>query len=343
MVLYVRTGGEVNPKYYTEGALIQIFSMLKNWKIETINKEVFSMGNNGMFHVEAPEFSEDSFTVKSTKVKRDYAHPVDAGIVKFLDNKAVNAVFKNLVEMLADSTYGPIIASGIRISNKTYPEIDTIVDDCVKELGIVKPYVIISSSIHGLNAMAFGSDDEPYVAISPLLAQTMSPEQIRFIIGHECGHIAMGHMVYHTVISIATNFASAIPVIGPIVQKVGTLPLMAWSRRSEITADRAGLLCCGNVNTAKRTLLQLEMPFMKAEKIDISEYVSNSEEYLNNGVLRRLNEFSNAHPIIPKRIQALDEFVRSNKYYHSIGKNAPADTIDDTALESSIENIIKVI
>ncbi len=294
------------------------------------------------FYVECPRFGDD-FKTKSKKAKRDYAHPLDSGIIRFLDNSAVNSVFRQLVEMMADSTYGAVIASGIPINAANYPELNVLVEECVEKLGIKRPYVIISSCLSGLNAMAFGSDEEPYIAISPLMVKTLNPRQLKFVIGHECGHVAMGHMIYHTVISIAAMFASAVPLIGPIVNMVGTLPLMAWSRRSEISADRAGMLCCGECLTAQRTLLQLEMPFMDASAIDIEEYVSNSDKYLSKGIIRKLNEFDDAHPIIPKRIHALSVFTSSAKYYRATGQPVPAEAISDAALEEQTERIIKVL
>ena len=199
------------------------------------------------------------------------------------------------------------------------------------------------SIVGALNAITFGSDEEPYIAISPLLLNVMDLEQLKFIIGHECGHIAMGHLLYHSVVSLATAFSTAIPIIGPIVNKVGILPLKAWSRRSEISADRAGLLCCNSCEVAKRTLLQLAIPFMDASKIDIDDYINNSEKYLQKGIIRKLNEFDDAHPIIPKRIHALDKFAKSEKYYKLTNQTIPVGAISDLELERQIEGIIKIL
>lgn len=275
--------------------------------------------------------------------RRDYAHPVDSTIIKFLDNKMINFTFKRLVDLLADSTYGPVVASGVFVNDKNYPEINEIVNECVNKLNIKKPYVIISNSITGLNAMTFGSDEEPYIALSPLLVKTLSRWQLQFVIGHECGHIAMGHMLYHTVVSVAAVFATSMPIVGPVVDKVGALPLKAWSRRSEISADRAGLLCCASKQVAQRTLLQLELPFMDASQVDVDEYVKNSEQYRSKGVIRKLNEFDASHPIVPKRIQALNEFVKSRKYYVSKGWNPTPNAYSDEELMQRIEDIVKVL
>lgn len=325
-------------------SLIKLISKLEKCKIVLTNfteREGFTMSNGEIF-IKCPEFGSE-FNFEETKPRRDYAHSLDSTIVKFLDNPMINSVFKHLVEMMSDTTWGAVLASGVEINDHNYPDLNELVNECVNTLSIRRPYVIISSALSGLNAMAFGSDDEPNIAISPLMVKTMSPQQLKFVIGHECGHVAMGHMVYHTVISIASVFASALPIIGPVINTVGTLPLMAWSRRSEISADRAGLLCCGDCEVAQRTLIQLEMPFMDATHIDIEEYVANSQKFLKKGILRRINEFDDAHPIIPKRINALDVFTHSEKYYRATSQTAAGSLLSDKELEHNIESIIKVL
>lgn len=337
-------------KYYTPETLIKVFSKLENWTIilNKINKEKGrTKMNEEKFLVECPPFTgmekKDTSLSKNRNPKRDYAHPLDSGIIKFLDNDMINFVFRQVVAMVYDSTYGPWIASGVMVSQNTYPEINEIVNECVEELGIVKPYVVISNAITGLNAATFGNDEEAYIMLGSFLVCSLNREQLKFVIGHECGHIAMGHVLYHSVVNIATMFASTIPVIGPVISKVGLFPLMAWSRRSEITADRAGLLCCGDYETARTTLLQIALPFMDAKEIDIDDYVANSEKYLNKGVLRKLGEYDDAHPIIPKRIHALDIFVESQKYYSVTGRTSPPGAVSDRELEGKIEQIIKIL
>lgn len=336
-------GDELTARFYTRETLVKIFSRLDDWtvSVQYKRKEDENMSEN-KFLVRCPQFGID-YAIRPIEARRDYAHPVDSTLIKFLDNPAVNSVFRQLIGIVADSTYGPVVASAIPISKSNYPEINRIVDDCVAELNIKRPYVVISNMISGLNAMAFGNDEEAYIAVSPLMVKMMSERQLRFVIGHECGHVAMGHMVYHTVISIATAFASAVPVIGPVVDMVGTLPLKAWSRRSEITADRAGLLCCGDSEVAQKALLQLEMPFMNPDDISLEGYVKGSDKYLKEGFIRRLNEFNDAHPIIPKRIHALQVFVSSEKYCRITGKPVPAGAIGEAELNQQTEEIIKII
>lgn len=72
-----------------------------------------------------------------------------------------------------------------------------------ERLGIKVPYTVISNEISGINAFATGTDEKPFIVFSNLVPKLLGREELQFIIAHECGHIAMEHMVYHTADSLA--------------------------------------------------------------------------------------------------------------------------------------------
>lgn len=307
------------------------------------------MENDNEFYLRCPEFDgiyqESEVLIDNSMVcvqKKHYAHPIDAGIIKVLNMPGVKMVFGSVVDMMTDLNYSQIISSGIPVNENSFPEINDIVNHCVSVLGIKRPYVVVSSAI-ALNAFTVGTDEEPYIVLGNMLIRVMDPIKLTFIIGHECGHIAMGHVVYHSVVSTASSFSNAIPIIGPIVYKTSSLALTAWSRRSEITADRAGLLCCQNLEEAKRALLQIQSGFIDANQLDINIYIQNSKRYRRRSVLRRVNEFIQAHPPLPKRMEALSLFANSELYFTAQGMEVPVSCISESELASSVEHIIAVL
>lgn len=274
---------------------------------------------------------------------RRYGHPIDSGLVRALDTELLNGAFRRFVDFNADSTMGQIVASSIPVTKENYPALNRIVDECVQTLGIRRPYVVVTSHMGGINAMTFGSDEEPYIAVTSLLTRVMTEAQMRFVIGHECGHIAMGHMVYHTAASVLGAFSQFIPVVGKVVYSTISYPLNAWARRSEITADRAGLHCCGDPEVAKKTLLQLETAFNSADEVDMRAYLESSRRYLSKGLVRKLGEYGSNHPMTPKRIEAIDLFSRSTLYYDMMGLPTPPDAIGEAELARQTERIISVL
>lgn len=305
------------------------------------------MENTNTFYLECPAFDavpETHISVTNASRtpainRRDYAHPIDGGIIKILNQPGVSTAFGAIADLAADSYFSPLLEEGIPVNRKNYPEINDMVDRCVSILGVKRPYVVISSQ-PGVNAHTFGSDAEPYVVLNNMLVRVMDPEKLMFIIGHECGHIAMGHLIYHMLSSTLMNYSRFIPLIGPLINSVSGFALNAWNRRSEITADRAGLLCCQNPEAAKRALLQLGTGCLNSDNIDVDNYIENSKRFRRGSVLRRINDFSRTHPPLPKRIEALEMFANSEVYYEALGMPAPAGVMSRANLNTAVEKII---
>ena len=58
-----------------------------------------------------------------------------------------------------------------------------------------------------VNAMALGAD-KPFIVLTTGLVNLHDPEEIRFVIGHELGHVLSGHAVYRTMLFHLINLAS---------------------------------------------------------------------------------------------------------------------------------------
>lgn len=270
-----------------------------------------------------------------------FAHPVDQTIISVLDNPVVNTAFHKVVQAGIDAKYGLALARGIHISPNTYGDLYDIVVDCANKLGIPIPYVIISDTVQGINACTAGTDQFAFIAISSFLPIVMNREELAFVIGHECGHLALGHVVYHTALNVIGSAGGLLPLVGAVVEKT---ILNAWNRRSEISADRAGLICCGDIQVAKRCLFKLEAGLLKTDGVDIDGYVREAEQVLDNTSLGRFSEITSSHPIIPKRIKALDYFSKSQLYDSITGKGAAwgGRLLTDSELISKTEQIIEI-
>lgn len=325
---YLKTGRRLNMPKFEPKPLLSFNDFNKNCNMDHAGQSQVKTGAG-----------KNAVVSKST----DFAHPMDKSIIDVLNHPAINSVFNKIVGLSMDSQ-GIEISSGVRVSEGTFPELYEVVKECAASLNIPVPRVVVSSSVQGINAQTAGNDTFAFIELSSLLIYLFSTEELRFVIGHECGHLALGHIVYHTAISTAGSIASLLPVIGPMISSVVTFPLNAWSRASEISADRAGLICCGDAAVAKRTLLKLETGFLDADKMDVDEYVKDSKNYIKNVRIGKLKEALYSHPIIPKRIEAIDLFSESEKYCRSAGKRfVPGDLVGDAELERRTAEIIKVI
>jgi len=91
------------------------------------------------------------------------------------------------------------------------------------------------------------------------------------------------------------------------------LALMAWARRAEITCDRAGLVCCQDIDTARKALLILACGSRKlVERIDLEEFKQQNADLSES--YARWGELFKTHPNLPKRVRALELFSESRFY-----------------------------
>ena len=98
-----------------------------------------------------------------------------------------------------------------------------------------------------LNAATYGTNDDAFVLVHSALVDHMSDAELLNVIGHECGHIHNNHVVYLTAMHYLTHLAG---LFAKSLSMPAMLGLRAWSRRAEITCDRAGALCAKDVDVA---------------------------------------------------------------------------------------------
>ena len=257
-----------------------------------------------------------------------YAHPVDEWILKALNATPVKAVMSKALEALVSFEFGFDLTSGVIIDQKSFPDLFEVLSHCCKTLGIPIPHAVASNSPGLFNAYTAGTDDYAFINIASTLCQIYPKEEAAFVIGHECGHIAATHMVYHTMVRVLTQATLRnLGYIGYILRATAGVPLMAWSRRSEVTADRAGLLCCGELRNAERGLLRLITGLADVDRVDMEDYLRRSREVEDFHRTSQFQALFTTHPLIPKRIEALRLFANSELYYDLTGKPRPAGVV----------------
>jgi hypothetical protein len=116
------------------------------------------------------------------------------------------------------------------------------------------------------NTYTFGSDSSSFIVLGTAMLTNFHDDDLLFVLAREMGHCRAGHALWKTVIRFMAGDLSGhtgvlagglLNAISPTKLIGGALemPLMAWSRQSEVTADRAGLLAIGDVALARRVLL----------------------------------------------------------------------------------------
>jgi Zn-dependent protease with chaperone function len=242
--------------------------------------------------------------------------------------RPVTLAIEATVRMWQTVKRSELLGSAVKVTDQQFPRLHQIATRCAGTLHIPTPAIYVSPAIGELNAHTLGTDEDAYIVVNGALVDHLSDEELTFVIGHECGHIHNNHVVFSTALHYLTSAAAF--YVRWIVQPA-ILALRAWSRRAEITCDRAGLLCVRDLEVANAAMVKLALGSQKLYKdLKIDEYVKQLDEGRKG--IGRLTELLRSHPYVPKRIEALRLFSESEHYRRHVGLGGgglPAHECDD--------------
>ncbi len=245
----------------------------------------------------------------------DYAYILDRQTrAAFARAYPVELAVSATVRMFKQVWRGQLLGSAVKVSERQFSRIHSIAKQCAETLHIAVPQVYLVSN-PTLNAATYGTNEESFILVHSALAQSYSDEELLTVIGHECGHIHNSHVVYLTALNYLTQMAG---VFVAWIVEPAIMALKAWSRRAEITCDRAGMLCSKDVAVATRSLAKLVVGSNKLyEEFNMDVFLEQYDEG-KEGLGRYMEAFA-SHPFLPKRVLAMRTFAESELYNKAAG------------------------
>jgi Zn-dependent protease with chaperone function len=135
----------------------------------------------------------------------------------------------------------------------------------------------------------------------------MDEDELRFVLGHEMGHVALGHTWLNTLLG---GMAGVPVTIGAAL--IITLAFRWWNRACEYSADRAGLLACGKPQKAISALIKLVAGSVQSQaELQRALQVIERED---DSVLNQLGETLSTHPMIARRIEQIRKYAATTQY-----------------------------
>ena len=267
---------------------------------------------------------------------RAYEHPADrSALVALRKLTGFDVILKNLAGLFSDRALRLMfLASSVRASEEQFPQLyHDLLDGCyILDLPRV-PELFISQD-PAVNAMALGTD-KPFVVITTGMVDLMDSEEIRFIIGHELGHVLSGHSVYRTMLFHMVRLAARLAFIpfAWIGFKAVIWGLEEWYRKSELSCDRAGLLAGQDEQAARRALMKTAGGARLAE-LSHDAFHQQAREYdavpdVREGLLKLLQMQGTTHPFAVVRFAELDRWASEGEYSDILAGNYPRRE-DDT-------------
>jgi Zn-dependent protease with chaperone function len=117
------------------------------------------------------------------------------------------------------------------------------------------------------------------------------------------------------------------------------MALQAWSRRAEITCDRAALLATRDLDVTLAAMVKIELGIEAGASFRLDEYLRDLPD-TKKGV-GRYAELFRSHPYLPKRVQALKLFA-DGAYYASLTGGDPAGKTSTEDVDQQVADLLKV-
>jgi len=246
------------------------------------------------------------------------------------DGKAMSALRKiKPLNLLAESISEKVgrrwiesTFNGVLLSEKQLPQIYSQAVRAARVLAMTNmPDIYVSGEL-AWDCRTYGTNKDSFVVMGSALATNFRGPEILFLFAREMGHCRTGHAVWKTVIRFLLGeqgprkgimagglFAALSP--SALLEGAMEMPLLAWARQAEITADRAGLLAIGDEETARRVLLSwsLKSPFLYRQ-INVAAWLEQQDA--TDDEMSKLSEVTTTStPYIARRLRLMTEFARS--------------------------------
>jgi Zn-dependent protease with chaperone function len=269
---------------------------------------------------------------------RAYEHPADrSALVALRKLTGFDVILRNLAGLFSDRSLRLMfLASSVRASEQQFPQLYQTLLDGAYVLDMPRVPELFISQDPQVNAMALGTD-KPFIVITTGMVNLMDAEEIRFIIGHELGHVLSGHAVYRTMLYHLVRLAARLALVpfAWIGLKAVIWGLEEWYRKAELSADRAGLLAGQDVAAARRALMKTAGGPYLAE-LSPDAFLEQAREYdavpdVREGLIKLLQLQGTTHPFAVVRFAELDRWASEGDYAGILAGNYPLRDSDRDA------------
>ena len=219
------------------------------------------------------------------------------------------------------------LSSKLRISERQLPDIYKILPPICEKLEIPVPELYLEQN-PVINAYTFG-ETTPCIVLHSGLLNNCSPDVIKAVIAHECGHIVCHHTVYKFMTKFFLDVGFSLINI-PFLSFALKYALLYWDRCSEYSADRVAAFVCDGAESVVKTMTELSCGLPSAlDKIDREEFLRQAEDYHSfssdsgwNKFLMYYELIHTDHPFVVDRAADIIKWCDS-KDYDNLCKGIP--------------------
>jgi hypothetical protein len=323
-----------------------------------VTSSVYDRGITAIEPVAGPAPRHDAFAAGTLRllVAEVKPTPVAQGKLPVSERAMALAVAADRAEraaLLADPYLGPALGraepnlsgtaarrlhlrDSVRIAPSMAPDVFRTIDHARRVLDVDVDVELftgegVTSSIAEIYAPAGGV---VAMQLSAFVLDHLDAAELAFVVGHELGHVALGHNAFNP---CWLDGETRVPLHA-------SARLFAWYRQAEISADRMGLLCCGDREAAIRAMFKTTTGLAHRKPPPVEELLVQPRDLValaQGGGAYHDADWRRMHPYSPLRLSALDLFARSEAFRRALGQ--PGGELTDDVLEANVAALVAVM
>jgi len=280
---------------------------------------------------------------------RAWEHPADRGaLVALRQLKGFDYVLRKMSGLINERAFRlQFLGSAVRVDERQFPTVHRLYTEAGMTLDVRQLPELFVTNNPIWNAVTVGMD-KPFIVVNSALLQGMDEEETRFVLGHELGHAQSGHALYQSLLFWLMRLTGAVNwlPIGALGVRAIIAALQEWSRKAELSGDRAGLLAVQDPAVALRVQMKLASGGQLGE-LDATAFLAQGTEYesagdLRDSLLKLLLLEAQSHPLAVIRAHELRRWVDEGEYTTIISGDYPKREGDaDASISQEAKNAAK--
>jgi Zn-dependent protease with chaperone function len=252
-------------------------------------------------------------------------HPYDRAALGVLQRvPGLDIVVRKFIELFPERVaYIQNVAQTVRVSKTQCPQLYALLREACEILDMPEPELYVAQTPVP-NAGTSGHN-HPYIVVTTGLLDLLNEDEVLAVIAHELGHIKSGHVLYKT---MARGISFLISIISDMTLGIGRLvgmglesALLEWDRKSEFSADRAGLLVVQDSQVMLTLMMKLAGgTLFQRDQMSASEFLKQADLYeeVDINILDRIYKMllvsAVNHPLTIVRAREIVNWSSSSEY-----------------------------
>jgi hypothetical protein len=227
--------------------------------------------------------------------------------------------------------------NSFKITERLSPELFAIcqeVKNCLEYEENIDFFIMNSPETNAFAVPKMEDEDVNMVIITSALLEKLDVTELKFIIGHEIGHLISQTSKLENIIQFVFSDKESIPTV--LNNKIEL-----WKKLAELTADRFGFLAAKDFDKVVTLFFKLASGLSKLgnTKINPDEYLMEMTEILEK-YKEKNSTFVGNHPVNPIRLKALEIFSNSKQFKKFVEEK---ELVEDEELDKEITELVQTL